>query len=409
MASGDARFDPSFEYELEIVGRGPLYVRNNLVYAPLETIESVRLNSLRRALLRLQEFRRARAAPFAESFSSDEIHGRHLPDLAEAFDGDFPRDEIHVLLSEDPAKDFDEQTASLEPVRFVLRGDELLIAMTLWGSATPKPDVYRRALAPLLDGRGASLAGIETDADGNHSRLRFFIGWPISRRVVRDALALGNDVLELLYAAHGGELTPSTTLNLLRAGRWDLLVGQPESQWLDVKREPYDRTKPHWKYELAKDVAAFANSDSGGLIVLGLTATDRGDGEIVTGRHFFPLQQISRQAYRNMAARLIYPRVVGLEIERIQIEEAGPDAGIAVVIVPPQPASARPFLVHGLVRQRNVLGSHIMLPFRQEDETRVLEPAALHARIRLGEDVLAGRIPRSMSSQSGDDLAGASG
>jgi hypothetical protein len=314
-------------------------------------------------LLRLQEFRRARASAFAEGFHSGERHVLHLPDPAEAFGDPFPWDEIHVFLSPDSAEGFDEQIASVEPVTLVLRGDELLIAMTLWNSGTPETELYRRTLAPLLGRRGASLVGIETDTDRNGSRLRFLIGWPISRRVVRDARKLGNDVLELLEAARGGELTPSTTLDLLRAGRWDLLVGQPESQWLDVKREPYDRTKPHWKYELAKDVAAFANSDSGGLIVLGLTAADRGDGEIVTGRHFFPLQQISRQAYRNLVARLVYPRIVGLEIERIEIEEAGPEASIAIVIVPPQPDSARPFLVHGLVRQGNVLGSHIMLPF----------------------------------------------
>ena len=313
----------------------------------------------------------------------------------ESFDGE-ASNEISVLVSSDSAEEFDEDVSTFEPISLVLRGDDLLIGVSLWDSEFVETGLYSRTLLPLLDRRDAGLAATDEGAGKTGSWAQFLIRWTISQRVVRDALDLGTEVLQLLKAARGGELAPSTTLDLLRAGRWNLLVGQPESQWLDAKREPYDRKKPHWQYEFAKDVAAFANSDAGGLIVFGLTASDRGDGEIITGRHFFPLEQINRQAYRSMIARLVYPRVVGLEIERIEIEEAGAGAGIAVVVVPSQPESARPFLVHGLVQQRDVLGSHILLPYRHEDETRSLDPAALHARIRLGEDVLAGRIPRAM-------------
>ncbi|MEV5801733.1 AlbA family DNA-binding domain-containing protein [Streptomyces collinus] len=55
----------------------------------------------------------------------------------------------------------------------------------------------------------------------------------------------------------------------LRAQKPDLLLEQPEGQWLDAKTVPYALRDPREVEELAKDVCAFANG-GGGVLVLGL-------------------------------------------------------------------------------------------------------------------------------------------
>jgi len=60
---------------------------------------------------------------------------------------------------------------------------------------------------------------------------------------------------------------------ILDTRQFDQLIGREEDAWFEAKqRSPYDLTPPTGRYELAKDVSAFANAD-GGLLVVGLTTT----------------------------------------------------------------------------------------------------------------------------------------
>jgi predicted HTH transcriptional regulator len=59
--------------------------------------------------------------------------------------------------------------------------------------------------------------------------------------------------------------------------QFDLLIGQEEDTWFEAKgRNPYDFTTPAGRYELAKDVSAFANAD-GGILVVGLATAPLAD------------------------------------------------------------------------------------------------------------------------------------
>lgn len=51
--------------------------------------------------------------------------------------------------------------------------------------------------------------------------------------------------------------------------RWDTLIGKPESNHMDCKSEPYDLTTDSGRFELSKDVSAFANA-AGGFILVGI-------------------------------------------------------------------------------------------------------------------------------------------
>jgi len=76
-----------------------------------------------------------------------------------------------------------------------------------------------------------------------------------------------------------GELDAWPNHRLSRARRGEPLVGTEESDQLDFKLAPYVPDAPHQKWELAKDVAAFANR-RGGVIVIGVH-TERRPNKII--------------------------------------------------------------------------------------------------------------------------------
>jgi hypothetical protein len=216
--------------------------------------------------------------------------------------------------------------------------------------------------------------------------------WPPRGRTVADAWRLGDEVDALLRAASGGEITPKTALDLLRGGKWDLFVGQPESNWLDAKSEPYRDLNKNGKYSLGKDVAAFANSPKGGIIVIGMSTKKVDEVDTISKCNEVPLNIVSRQAYRHFVADWVYPMVKGFDVE--QIEGTKENRGLTVLIVPRQEETSHPFLVHGVLSGEKVLGSHVLLPIRREDTTAAMDPAAIHVRLRLGEQVIAGKRTR---------------
>lgn len=59
------------------------------------------------------------------------------------------------------------------------------------------------------------------------------------------------------------------------------LAGLAECAWLDVKGEVYVLDRPHGAEELLKDVAAFANAQGGGILLVGLTTRKENDQEVI--------------------------------------------------------------------------------------------------------------------------------
>jgi hypothetical protein len=210
-----------------------------------------------------------------------------------------------------------------------------------------------------------------------------------------DAWHIGEDAAALIDVVQGDEIPRSMALDLLRSSRWGVFKGLSESDWFEAKGAPYAeanrRLGKNWKYELAKDVAAFANSPEGGIIVIGMITEDEGDGEVITGFREFDLKRVTAGSYGNYVAQHIHPRVEGFEVVRLPGRERR--RGIVALVIPPQDPSNFPFLVRGVVRDGEVLGSHILWPVRQGDQTAVLDADGLHARLRLGDQVMKGRTP----------------
>jgi len=124
----------------------------------------------------------------------------------------------------------------------------------------------------------------------------------------------------------------------------------PERSDLDWKRQlPLTATKAdtaakqHQQLELAKDIAAMANS-GGGMIVYGVAettaaGTSAAETVVPVGR----VDEATTRDIRRVAGNLVYPPVTGLEL--LPTAPTGePDAGVLVMLVPD--SLDRPHLVH---------------------------------------------------------------
>ncbi len=219
-------------------------------------------------------------------------------------------------------------------------------------------------------------------------------------RTLGDAAEAADDVLALWEATLGGGLSAATALDLLRAQRPELLVGQPEAPWLEAKRAPYRLDAPDQELELAKDVAAMANSSDGGLVVIGLATARRDGHDVVAKVRPVPMDLVDARVYRRVIDRLVYPPPEGMLVERIEVE---PDKGLLVVAIPHQPPELRPLLVLGTVVGAKVVGSHVSIVRRRDDATIQTHPAALHSLIAAGRAALSGRAETSLEHGTGGD------
>jgi hypothetical protein len=211
----------------------------------------------------------------------------------------------------------------------------------------PNVRSIEKLIRPLIQRSGAvALVGVDDDDESNYGgayQLGVEITMP-SWRTVADAYHLAKGALALIEAADGGALERETTLDLLRSGRVDVLLGQPENDWLDFKREGYARTD-RGKLELAKDVAAFANA-AGGILMLGVATTKA--GHLETASAIMPClpASISVNSYRAILARRVHPPPEHLEMFAIRQKSGG---DVWVLSVPPQPEEFKPLLVHALM------------------------------------------------------------
>lgn len=364
--------------DLEVVGHGDLLIRDESEYGDdsiseyvgtgtLEGVGPASLSSLRRALL-----------------SWGKAAGRD------------PAVRMAVNLADVAEEDFDPTEGFYDSPSLALDGERLLVRVATTPSTPPDPAALRRLFEPFLRSHKASCdVVVEMVQDfysrrgGEYCKAEVLIEWPTRGRTVADAWAFGEKAHALLWAGSDGELDQSNALDLLRGGMWDVLRDQPESDWLDAKRDPYDRPNDEtWKKELAKDVAAFANRPGGGMIVIGMETKPEGDLEIIKEPKEFKLSRVNSSQYRKIVSQWAYPEVTDLQIEKIEGSEPG--KGIVVLVVPSQPPPSFPFVVQGPLVEDKVLGPYVLVPFRRADETVSWDAATIHARLRLGEQVLAG-------------------
>jgi hypothetical protein len=200
---------------------------------------------------------------------------------------------------------------------------------------------------------------------------------------ISDAALVAAQVHDLLGQALRGARTQVETASALQRKQLAMLVGQPESEWMEVKAAPYRLDTDRGKLELAKDVAAFANRPEGGVIVLGLETRKNGGKDVIRRVRLFDLALIDVSRYRNILNQYVFPPVSQMEIKALPVHG---NKGFAFIRVPPQPPESKPLLVIGHLVEGRRSTTYLSLPVRAGDSVEFRNPASLHSLL------VAGRI-----------------
>ncbi|MEU4472608.1 hypothetical protein [Micromonospora sp. NPDC023888] len=245
------------------------------------------------------------------------------------------------------------------------------------------------AIEPLLKSHGGKLLEIAYHGGVGDEPpwLDFRATFPNDNRVGQ-LIALSR-IFENLIA--NDAITPSSPAGafaLVVSGMPDALLGQPESQWLEVKQKGYGLENDRQKHELALDLAAFANSETGGLLVVGLsTRKDSGGQDTISACHGCTPGSLNVDSYTEVVKHRVVPAIEGLDIRVV----AHKDRHLLAALVPPQPQQFQPFLVRGgLISGDRVSGAAFTIPRRMGSEKWNMSAEAVHSQLVAARIALRG-------------------
>ncbi|MFI6029445.1 hypothetical protein [Amycolatopsis magusensis] len=161
----------------------------------------------------------------------------------------------------------------------------------------------------------------------------------------------------------------------------EVLLGERECAWLDVKERIYPLANPKGPEELAKDVAAFANTLHGGLLAVGFTTRREHGEEIVDALNPVPRRLVNLDQYRQVIATRVLPALREVTVEWISREN---DTGVLVIDIPAQPRSSQLFAVPAPTGTTEVNKAAVGVPVRRGDGTTWLRPHEIQHLIGLG-------------------------
>ena len=168
----------------------------------------------------------------------------------------------------------------------------------------------------------------------------------------------------------------------LENGDYDLVLGTAECDDIEFKSGAYLLDQPRQKWELAKDVAALANS-RGGIIVIGFRTLKSPNDIVDTVTEHRPILKalINWDSYRQIIGRWLRPVAAGLS-GRWFPADPGVDRGVFVLIVPPQPESAKYFVLTEMLRDDGTFPGAVGIPIRRGDSVDWLGADSVHSLLR---------------------------
>lgn len=191
-------------------------------------------------------------------------------------------------------------------------------------------------------------------------------------RSVGDLLDMAGSARALLQSARNGDINREVARDLIAAGHGSALVGRPESQWLEAKSQSWNLDTVAGKFELAKDLSAFANAGGGIILMPAKTSGESGE-DIISKVGEMPLERFSETQLRDTIEHRIFPPLRGLEIDVINISA---DRGQIVITIPAHRPEDWPHLV--------VVDNAITAFVREGAHVRPLTAQELHGHIRAG-------------------------
>jgi predicted HTH transcriptional regulator len=137
---------------------------------------------------------------------------------------------------------------------------------------------------------------------------------------------------------------------ILDTHTYNTLIGLREDAWLEVKSStPYNLDLPEGRYELAKDVSAFANG-AGGIVLVGLRTTkqETTQTEEITAFELCPQDAFISHRYVSLIEAYIHPAIEGLNVYWSPVSEDGTQ-GLGVIEIPAQTPERQYFLIANAV------------------------------------------------------------
>jgi hypothetical protein len=196
-------------------------------------------------------------------------------------------------------------------------------------------------------------------------------------RLVGDLIDLADTTRALLLAARSGKPEREVAPGLILGGHASALVGQPESEWLDVKKQVWPLGTPEGKAEAAKDVSALANAAGGIMLIPGKTEYANGR-EVISEVGELPSQLVNLTQIRDVLRQWVFPPLPDLVTEFV---ETSPGRGRLLVSVGAHRPENWPHLVVG-DPQAEFPKQAFSAWVRDGDRNRALSAAEVHALMR---------------------------
>ena len=191
-------------------------------------------------------------------------------------------------------------------------------------------------------------------------------------------------------------VTSTELVSILDSGDFDQLIGVVEALTLEVKgSEPYDFGLPSGRYELAKDVSAFANADGGHLLV-GLETTKLADQptDEITALSLLSASAFDVSKFRGIIRTYVWPQIIGLTVTWMP-SQADSTRGLGVIFVPPQDDSMKLFLMTQTLEEGEVQKQIIVGVARRIGADNLpFTPHQIYDAIRQGRDTTLQRSAR---------------
>lgn len=205
----------------------------------------------------------------------------------------------------------------------------------------------------------------------------------------------------------------SALIQALTSGRPEDLLGTPESSWLDFKSAPYALNTDKGKFELCKDVAAFANAQ-GGLLVCGVATEKQSDRavEVATKLQPFPQDRADVDRYIDTLNEYLRPRVdISHSWYRNPTKDAADgDLYHLVIEVEPVPEPVRYVIVRRMLNDKGMFADGLAIPLRHGDRTVYLPSEDAYQLINeglRGRDApvgIFGPYPNGLEEEAGQSL-----
>lgn len=303
---------------------------------------------------------------------------------------------ITVGISLEPKRNFNERSVS-EHVSKMFELNNTELHFTFW-FAIDSADLSETDIEPLIDPllkhNGVSLLNNIVYDSAGQTLASIQVKSHKRGALVGDLIKMADAIGQLLLQVRSHHLTAEAALSFVRAGRADLLIGLPESSWLDAKRQGYNLSVDEGVIELAQDIARFANGSEAGLLVIGLATKKQPGLEIINEIVLTP-ERYDCARYQRAIDRRVFPPIEGLIIEDAKSTKPNGKTGhILAIFVPQQPEEAKPVLVHGAIIGSKVEGAFISIIQRRGEGSQPVSPQAIHSTLAAGRALLRrGELP----------------